>query len=459
MSRALPGSVVVFAALIFPELSVGAGDLGERRPPDDLPDPVRAAAPRPPTNLASPPRDKAFAGVRYAPLLSFDSPLGFGMEADVPLFAPLPVAPLPVAATPAARAAFADPSQGAAIAAAGPSLPVEAAPAFATEVRPATALGKADLAIIDNAALALVSQPIEPVALAAVTLPDVIADLPVSDNADGDAAQLADVTARAQSIGLGRVGGSFTTLLPPAEQAALQAPSVAALPVAVAGPAANPVRLPAVAPAAAPTPALAAALAVPRAPAMAVTSAPAAPVSRPAPQPVQQFAPAPVRKAASALAASPGAAVPASAPAPALAAIVAAKPPLTAPGLGTKSEFQLNIKAQLLTRVDGKTAGKVDFQQTASGLLVRLGSIVEVLGDRYDPAQLARIKASSASNAYLPLADLQAQGIPISYDPVYDEFNVGQTDTRPKAARKVHMDQISAPERGLGSTGMDQVPR
>ena len=54
---------------------------------------------------------------------------------------------------------------------------------------------------------------------------------------------------------------------------------------------------------------------------------------------------------------------------------------------------------------------------------------------------------------------LQAQGVPISYDPVYDEFNVGLTDTRPKAARKVHMDQISAPERGIGATGMDQVRR
>ena len=50
-----------------------------------------------------------------------------------------------------------------------------------------------------------------------------------------------------------------------------------------------------------------------------------------------------------------------------------------------------------------------------------------------------------------------AQGIPISYDPVYDEFNVGLTDTRPKAARKVHIDQISAPERGLGATGIPQA--
>ena len=101
----------------------------------------------------------------------------------------------------------------------------------------------------------------------------------------------------------------------------------------------------------------------------------------------------------------------------------------------------------------------MDFQQTATGLKVRLGSIVEVLADRYDPAQIARIQSSAASNVFLSLADLQAQGVPISYDPVYDEFNVGLSDTRPKAARKVHMDQISTPERGLGTTAISQVPR
>lgn len=112
-----------------------------------------------------------------------------------------------------------------------------------------------------------------------------------------------------------------------------------------------------------------------------------------------------------------------------------------------------------MTRVDGKAAGKLDFQQTANGLLVRLGSLADVLGDRLDPALLARIRASSSANVYLPLARLQADGIPISYDPVYDEFNIGSVDTRPKSAKKVHMDQITVPERGIGSVSIGQVPR
>lgn len=112
-----------------------------------------------------------------------------------------------------------------------------------------------------------------------------------------------------------------------------------------------------------------------------------------------------------------------------------------------------------MTRVDGKTAGAVDFRQTETGLAVRIGSIAEVLADRFDPAQLARIRGSHDGNTWLSLAELRAQGIPISYDPVYDEFNVGHVDPRPKAGRKVHMDQITAPARGIGATGIDQVRR
>ena len=82
-----------------------------------------------------------------------------------------------------------------------------------------------------------------------------------------------------------------------------------------------------------------------------------------------------------------------------------------------------------------------------------------MLGERIEPAKLARIRASAAGNVWLSLAELQAQGIPISYDPVYDEFNVGKVDPRPKAGRKVHMDQITAPERGIGAAGIEQIRR
>lgn len=186
--------------------------------------------------------------------------------------------------------------------------------------------------------------------------------------------------------------------------------------------------------------------------ASAVAAAPAAMAAAPA-MAMAMAAPAPVSS-------------PVAAPVPAAPAAAAALAPLpqvklqpSATAAGRADALRIDIKSQLLTRIDGKSAGTIDFRQTEAGLQVRLGSIADLLGDRYDAAQLARIKASSASNVYLSLADLQAQGIPISYDPVYDEFNVGTIDARPKARMKVHMDQISAPERGLGSTAMEQVRR
>lgn len=189
----------------------------------------------------------------------------------------------------------------------------------------------------------------------------------------------------------------------------------------------------------------------------AVSAAPKAAALAPLPSTAQPaFVAAPA--AAKVPAGSVSASVPAAPPA-AIAPLPQAKPQLPATAAGRVDALRVDVKSQLLARIDGKSAGKIDFRQTDAGLQVRLGSIADLLGDRYDAAQLARIRASSASNVYISLAELQAQGIPISYDPVYDEFNVGTLDTRPKARMKVHMDQISTPERGLGSTAMEQVRR
>ncbi|WP_143736709.1 hypothetical protein [Erythrobacter dokdonensis] len=191
---------------------------------------------------------------------------------------------------------------------------------------------------------------------------------------------------------------------------------------------------------------------------------PSAPVTQPRSAPTALSAAAPSRPRA-----NPGVAPPPSAatanPAPpraerpALAGIPRPLQQVVPPGAGVESAYMIDVTSQLLTRIDGKAAGKIDFRQTTSGLEVRIGSLAEMLGDRFDAATRERMTSSAASNVYLSLAQLQAQGIPISYDPVYDEFNIGMLDTRPKAARKVHMDQISTPERGPGSAFVGQVPR
>lgn len=261
--------------------------------------------------------------------------------------------------------------------------------------------------------------------------------------------------------GLGPSAAVVPSSGPAADRTAVPLPSAATAPVAARA---------AVQPARAPTQLAAAPRAASPAPGgSAPVSARSAALTAPAPKaPVAALAARPpaslpnqARASAAALPAAPATPQARSVPVQAAPAapLVRTKPQQAAPGLGAAGAFQIDVKSQLTTRLDGRVTGKVDFQQTDAGLLVRLGSIVELLGDHYDNAQIARIRTSAASDVYLSLGQLQAQGIPISYDPVYDEFNVGLVDTRPKAARKVHMDQISTPERGRGSTGIDQVRR
>jgi hypothetical protein len=233
----------------------------------------------------------------------------------------------------------------------------------------------------------------------------------------------------------------------PAPAAAAPAPSQPAVPIAAAAPAPRP----------APAPAARAPAAPARSMIEQVTPARIA-AARGAPAP----APVAAQPAARAPIATPAKPAPAPAPAPAAVAAVLPKPApaLTAPTSAAAPRVAAPaFNARLLTRIDGRSSGEVDFQQTPAGLKVRLGSVAEVLADRLPESELARIRGSAAGNAWLSLAELQAQGIPISYDPVYDEFNIGREDTRPRAARKVTIDQISTPERNAGAATMDQIPR
>ncbi|MEM8724830.1 MAG: hypothetical protein AAGE86_04820 [Pseudomonadota bacterium] len=131
--------------------------------------------------------------------------------------------------------------------------------------------------------------------------------------------------------------------------------------------------------------------------------------------------------------------------------------PASLPVSGSVSGLDLNIQSQLVTRIDGQVAGELDFQQTNNALAVRLGSIVELLRDRYDMSEFERITASSASDMFVSMGQLRDAGIPITYDPVYDEFNVGTRDHRPSAAHKVQIDQIGSPHRSTERSGIDQI--
>ncbi len=509
-SRILLCGVAMVGVLTLPELSAGAGDPAGGKRLDDAPRvPVAAGVAARPLAVHADGtfRPLPLRDLRYAPVLDLDlfptlagatvvpetaaalsAPAGLGGEQVVaapslPLAEPAPqIAPSPRPATmrqPVAMAAASEPALARAEVIAEPTaapaavggaergkmyalalkalaerapsavpepprgdlaVPLPAAPALPAGLgeaeavtaaiatpAPNLAVSPAPVAVAAAAPLAQVSIPITPVAASAVaelTVPARAASTSAAVPAPlSAAARAADETARL----------ALVTPAPATALTARSAPAVAVPQARVASAAAAPATSP---PAQRVAVAAVAAATAPR-PAAPVPPAPAAPPARPAA--ARPAAPAPATDAA------------AIAPAP--------RPARPQPGTASAIIAQIDSKAQLLTRVDGKTAGAVDFQQTATGLKVRLGSIVEVLADRYDPAQLARIRGSAAGQAWLSLAELKAQGIPISYDSVYDEFNIGLVDTRPKDARKVHMDQITAPERGIGSTGIAQVPR
>lgn len=438
-ARAVGGSVMVMAALTIPEFSLGAGEFGAGKHHPDLRDlPDRAGQSR--IRRAGSTGWQPLAGVRYAarldvgeaqlraaPQPQIADPATGALTASVSALVPVP----PIkAAAPVAMVSSIAPSSATSLSIATMPAGVEpplAAPAPLDEATLADA-ARASLAAVTPAALqTAISDEVrsEPFTLAQPTA--------------GVAAPPAEGAVAIQSFLPpapvdAAVAAAVTTLSADGERAAAFVPS-SPLPAAISS---QPVPLAGAVPQGGSSALATGATLVADTAALAPAAA-AATVDRPAR--AQAIAPLPAPRAA-AFAAQP---VPRSAP--------------HASGLGSGGGFALAIQSQLVTRVDGKAAGTVDFQQTAAGLTVRLGSIVAVLADRYDPAQIARIQSSAASNVYLSLVDLQAQGIPISYDPVYDEFNVGQTDTRPQSARKVHIDQISAPERGLGTAAIDQVRR
>jgi hypothetical protein len=474
LTRFLPGSVAVVAALTIPEFSVGAGDLAGSGSTgfDDPPEPSAKKGATPgqgPVRLGQTPVKPQLAGVRYAPILelALEDETDAGLTASVPLAMPAEVQMAPAVSRTAPAGVTPE------------RLPVTGAEPPAFVPMPATpTIGQgAELASDLPKMATAAANPLPVLAVAAVPQAAPVmapAKLPAIEETPSlprtESMKAAVVAAPPPMRQIEAMPAQVPARSLPAAAAPAPALAVAPAPVVQAQPAArgaieqlSPARIAAARPAPSPVPAPKPVAAAPVAVKVAPAVAAAAPGTRaPVGAPVKAAAPAAQPVSRQPVAGKPAAAAPASAPALATAAALPmpkpVNPTLAAPPAASKP-VQLDSTSRLLTRVDGKTAGAVDFQQTPTGLKVRLGSIVEVLADRYDAAQLARIRTSSAGNAYLSLAELQAQGVPISYDPVYDEFNVGLTDTRPKAARKVHMDQISAPERGLGATGMDQVRR
>ena len=81
-------------------------------------------------------------------------------------------------------------------------------------------------------------------------------------------------------------------------------------------------------------------------------------------------------------------------------------------------------KTHLTTIVDGKAAGALEFSDANQTIAVRLGSLLDLLKDRFPPDQFESMARSPAADAFVPIERLSDAGIPIAYDAVYDELEI-----------------------------------
>ena len=111
-------------------------------------------------------------------------------------------------------------------------------------------------------------------------------------------------------------------------------------------------------------------------------------------------------------------------------------------GVRAELEAALVPKDTLPARVNGVLTGAVDFQQGDGTIAIRLRSVVAILRDRFAASELDYVMAGQAIDAFVTLDQLQAIGVPIRYNPAYDEVEFGiDYDDAPQAA-KVQIEQI-----------------
>lgn len=123
------------------------------------------------------------------------------------------------------------------------------------------------------------------------------------------------------------------------------------------------------------------------------------------------------------------------------------------------AETALVAKTKMDARVNGVLTGSVDFQQGQGTIAIRLRSVANVMREQFSGAQYDKILGGLSIDSFVSLAELQAAGIPISYNPAYDEVEFGIDYQDAPNAKKVQIDQISVTPIGSQLTAIEQIPR
>ncbi|UAB78261.1 hypothetical protein INR77_00440 [Erythrobacter sp. SCSIO 43205] len=139
-------------------------------------------------------------------------------------------------------------------------------------------------------------------------------------------------------------------------------------------------------------------------------------------------------------------------------AIPVAAPPPELRGAAA-AETALVPKTKMDARVNGVLTGKVDFQQGRGTIAIRLRSVANVMREQFSKSEYDEILSGRSIDSFVPLAELQAAGIPINYNPAYDEVEFGIDYKDAPNAKKVQIDQISVAPVGPQLTAIEQIAR
>lgn len=135
------------------------------------------------------------------------------------------------------------------------------------------------------------------------------------------------------------------------------------------------------------------------------------------------------------------------------------------PALGANRAAPSNAKLapapavdRLVARINGSAAGSVELIDTDGTIKVKLGSILDLVSSALPREKYDRLSASEATETFVSLEVLKARGLAISYDPVYDELNLGNGSSPHGDPLKSHIDQIAPLGSGPSRTMMEQIP-
>ena len=79
----------------------------------------------------------------------------------------------------------------------------------------------------------------------------------------------------------------------------------------------------------------------------------------------------------------------------------------------------------MAVRSGNEVIGQVQFQVSAAGIGVHIGQVLDLFRDRMDGAQVASLRGSQAAQTFVSLDKVRSAGVPLDYDPVYDELVLG----------------------------------